>query len=362
MRLILTAICTILLSANNAYSQEPAEFVPANNNFVIASFDPKQAPQHIDEIPEQQSDDSLARIAFLLNNAKYVGNSQFYDKANSLLDTVEATGAKAAQVMYYQAIIKQHFHEFDDSLAILDKVIVIDPSNNNARLLKANLLAIKGDFAKAKQACSSLVGAAEPIVVAACKLNTDAQAGSDEQIEKALAELTKFNERFPSSSPETASYIAEIQASMAVYIKQYSQANDILTPFTHTKQTVSFWVLYSDVHLALGEPNKVLSTLSSIVDLSETKDDALLLRLAMAEKVRNVNPAKWEEQIRQRVKLRILRQDEEHAFDIALYYMHIEKQMDKAYEWAKINWQQAKLQEDSALLSKAKQLAMDESQ
>lgn len=59
-----------------------------------------------------------------------------------------------------------------------------------------------------------------------------------------------------------------------------------------------------------------------------------------------------------RVELRELRQDTFHASDLALYYLSIDKQTEKALYWANINWHQAKLDADKQLLSQAKEASL----
>jgi hypothetical protein len=67
----------------------------------------------------------------------------------------------------------------------------------------------------------------------------------------------------------------------------------------------------------------------------------------------NKRQTKWQQRMKQRVKLRELRQDKHHAADLARYYLDIDANGQKALYWAKINWQQAQEYKDLELLKRA---------
>jgi len=345
MRLPL-CLLIILFSHANAIAKQNQSFVPENDTVVALWSKNKTTPQLNEE-----------SIAHLLDQAKYVGNSQHYARAKSLLSQASESTLPKHQRLYYNALIKQHYHEFEDSLILLKKVLDTKPQHINVLLLSANLYAVQGHFELAKKTCASLTGLVEAILVAACKLNIDAQEGTNTQIQNALDSLTEFSQKFPSKSQETTIYVAEIQASMASYLGQNAFANQILAPHLNRELPLSFWVLWSNIQIDLGQSDKVLSILGPLVEKTQNKDDALLLRLAIAEELSSsASPTKLLPLVTERIALRMLRQDQEHAFDIALYYIHLEEQAAEAYRWALVNWQQAKLQEDRKLLTTTQQM------
>ncbi len=99
---------------------------------------------------------------------------------------------------------------------------------------------------------------------------------------------------------------------------------------------------------------------------SDSFDDALLLRLALAEQSlnlpldsvlnsnHNAESNAWQQRLTQRIEIRLQRNDTAHAADIARYYLDISPDASKALHWAKINWQQAKLGPDKQILERAK--------
>lgn len=105
---------------------------------------------------------------------------------------------------------------------------------------------------------------------------------------------------------------------------------------------------------AQGNYQTILNTLPTLVTDKQNLEDALLLRLAIAEQSYNEHSGnQWQTLMAQRVALRELRQDRFHASDLAHYYLDINKQPEKALYWAEINWQQAKLDADQQLLTRA---------
>ena len=345
MRLCIFIIIFFLNTSFTLHAQDKSTFVPKSNDYIVAKWH---------TIPFNSN--VLEQIKALLEQAKYMGNSNNYAKASVLLKQLKAGEISRVQRLYYEAVIKQYYHHFTESLILLDQVLQIDAKHVNARFMSANLYAVLGDFNVAKKRCASLVGLVEPLLVAACTLNIDAQQGSTSSTPKALKTLSDFSNKHPSNMLSVSIYVAEIKASMATYLNQYELAQSTLSPFIEQQAPLSFWVLWSDIQLALAQPNKVLATVGPMVTQTTNQDDALLLRLAIAEKAANGDDSAWFELIQKRVELREVRQDEEHAFDIALYYLHLESKPEKALHWAKINWQQAKLKEDARLLKTASRL------
>lgn len=115
-------------------------------------------------------------------------------------------------------------------------------------------------------------------------------------------------------------------------------------------------MLWADIHLDQQQGEVVLETLGPIVEASDSFDDALLLRLTLAEQLSNTSNTSnkvWQQRLSQRIEIRLQRNDTAHAADIAQYYLDIDPEPIKALHWANINWQQAKLTADKLLLKRA---------
>lgn len=329
----------LVMPFNALASNDP--FVPTDPDVVIEKWSVYPTTEH----PKD-------RIALLLSDAKYPGNSHYYAQAAILITANKKALLYNDQHLYYEAITKQYYHQFGQSASILETLLMNYPRHINARLLLTNVYSAMGKFDLARSMCETLIGKAQSILVAACVLNIDAQEGGIEQIEKSLSSLSALAENYPTNDRETEIYVDEIRASMATQIHDFTQAKQILRQHENETAPVSYWVLWADTQLALNQAPAVLDILGKVVSNTTNQDDALLLRLAIAEKQTNTGSTQWISKIKERIVLRELRQDREHAFDIALYYLELEGDLDTAYKWAKLNWQQAKYTEDANLLAR----------
>jgi hypothetical protein len=334
-RLFLFSLLLFIYSSK-AFSSEP--FVPDSSAFVVATW------------PVQTSSlDVSDQIQNLLNNASYPGNSANYSIAASLLKQ-SADDVSVMDRLYYDAVIKQHYHRFEESKELLLTLLEAQPKNPNALLLLSNMYSVLGEHELAEKMCIRLISIAPQTFVATCVLNVRAQDGNLKSSLEQLSVFLKNNDLSGDSNEGLAIWSAETLASLARANGELQRAQKILAPYTNKKVPVSFWVLWSDIELELDNPKQVRNHLESIVKNSQNQDDALILRLALAEQRLVPLKSVWLEKVRARIDLRESRNDTEHAFDIALYYYFIEREYQKAHAWALINWDQAKLLDDKNLL------------
>ena len=90
-------------------------------------------------------------------------------------------------------------------------------------------------------------------------------------------------------------------------------------------------------------------------------DDALLVRLALSEKhigkEHGEKDKHWQTQLAERVALREQRQDSLHASELAIYYLDIAPNAQKALYWAEINFSNTREYSDKKLLTRAQQFS-----
>ncbi|MGB1291093.1 MAG: tetratricopeptide repeat protein [Pseudoalteromonas sp.] len=255
--------------------------------------------------------------------------------------------SKTPDIGYMYARVLQREHQFEQALSITQEVLQKDPQHVNSHLLQANMLMVQGKFTAAKQQCLNLVGLAPMDVVNTCALDALSQDGQLTQSYQSLKNSIVINKQ-----NETTRHVL---GEMALRLNKPKAALDHIRSIELNTAPVSLVVLWADIHLALGSYQKILNSLPSLTHDNENLEDALLLRLAIAERNNTKNPqTQWQTLMSKRVQLRELRQDVFHASDLARYYLDLDQQPDKALYWAKINWQQAKLQADQQLLARAK--------
>ena len=124
MRLSFIILSVLFSYTAASLAKQNQVFVP-EKDFVVALWkNNKNTPK--------ESDKSIAQ---LLNRAKYMGNSDYYARAKNLLNEVNESRPNDPQLMYYNALIKQHYHEFASSLLLLQQILDAKPQHVNALLL-----------------------------------------------------------------------------------------------------------------------------------------------------------------------------------------------------------------------------------
>ena len=325
-------------------------------NSIAAPYTPKDTSEVIATWKVFNATDkqmSLDDISNFIEQGQYPGEADYrYGRAKAWLQAKMANASPNAQTYYLYARVLQHQHQFDRAIKALERSIELKPTAINSWLLKANIHLVQGDIVGARQACLTLIGKADILLISTCALEVASQNG---KLVESYQELSRLYQLYqPNNEPEKR-WIVQILADMAFKQGMAEEALSYLNQLDMDNAPVSLLALWSDIELALNQHQQVYDTLSSIVSRNAVQDDALLLRLAIAEKSLG-NTVKWQWSFAQRVKLREQRQDSLHAFDLAKYYLNVDIQPKKALYWANINWQVARQDNDRILLEQAKAL------
>ena len=319
-----------LLSLNAA--AEP--FTPADNDII--------APAQATNIAQLNQDE----LMFLLLQSQQVGKTELRQGLLKNQLQQRYTQSATPQLGYMYARVLQREHQFSEALAITKTVLQRDPNHINTHLLRANMLMVQGEFKAAKKQCLKLIGLTTMDVVNTCTLDVLSQDGQLAQSYQSLKNSIVSRKQ----NDDTRHVLAE----MALRLNKPDAALSHIQSIPLASAPVSLVVLWADIQLTQGNYQTILTTLPTLVTDKQNLEDALLLSLAIAEQYDNEHSGnQWRSLIAQRVALRELRQDRFHASDLAHYYLDINKQPAKALYWAEINWQQAKLEADQQLLTRA---------
>lgn len=305
-------------------------YIPNDKDVIALSSKPKET-----EFTKEQ-------LTALFNKSQFVGQTETNQGMLKSYLEKQITLTEDPDIHYFYARLLQREHEFEAAINILSEVISRKPDHTNAILLKANLLMVKGRFEQALAQCLSLFGLVGLETISTCSLDVKSQTGELEQSYQALQTIVKES----SMTRNTRHVLAE----MAYRLGYPEQTITYLSNLDLKTAPVSLVVLWADAQMAKKNHQIVLSTLASLTAENTNLEDAILLRLAQAEKIENQSD-KWQEKMRKRVILRERRQDTYHASDLALYYLTLDKNNVKAKYWAEMNWQQAKLDSDKKLLA-----------
>jgi predicted Zn-dependent protease len=354
-------VILILLIFFIAMAASATPYKPLNQNQIVATWDVGAANKE-NTLPLKQQ---LEKAAWHIQQGQFAGQAnKHYGRARALLSplftdnrasilTQENTTIQS-YALYLWARVLQHQHQFAQALQFLDQSIVLNQNNNAAVLLKANVLLTQGKLVESKQTCAQLLGKADLLLTTACVLEVMANQNQLESSYKQLSQLLS-RQSLVNKQPEQ-DWLIQLVAEMASRLNKNEEAEQWLATSLPNKQSLaskplSFIVLWADVQLSLHHQQTVLSQLAHVVEQAGFKDDALLTRLSLAEK--STPNRNWQKLLAERIELRIARHDKFHSADLARYYLDISPDPKLALYWAKINWQQARLNDDKQLLDRA---------
>lgn len=320
------------------YSQS---YVPPSEQSVVASWTVPKPAKHPKVFIEQ-----------LLSDANKPGlASRYYGRASALLKPLLVSAPDDLELQFYSATILQYYHQFNQAQGLLSQILKYQPENVAAWLMKANIHLVQGDLKEAKRACLQVLAQGSLFLSSVCVLEVSAEQG---QVAQSYEQLLRVIESAGDIPDEQNLWVKQILADLAQRQALPEQALAHLSGYPLAEVPVSYLALWADLHLAQGQDQTVLDTLGPIVQDSDSFDDALLLRLALAEQKDNSAVERWQQRLSQRIEIRLQRNDTAHASDIARYYLDIAPDPLKALHWAEINWQQAKLGPDQILLKRAR--------
>lgn len=326
----------ITLSLVCSFELFAAAYTPNDNDVIAVTKSDLTASLSINEIEN------------LVNKSQFVGQTEHMQGIlkNRLAEIY--LNEPTPQVGYLYARVLQKEHLFNDAINIANSVLKITPDHSNTHLLLANLYMTQGQFKLAKQHCLALITRVSTLTASTCVLDVQSQHGNLLRSYQSLVKLT--------NNKPIGLNTKHVLAEMSFRLQNYTNALKHLENINLVNSPVSLIALWADIQLGLNKPQQVITKLSNLLKESHDLEDALLLRLAIAEKKLNTKQYKWQNAMKQRVELREIRHDSFHASDLANYYIHVQPNKSKALYWANINWQQAKMNIDQALIVQAKRM------
>jgi predicted Zn-dependent protease len=169
-------------------------FRPTDPGFVVAELPggPSRARDgSARQLELSRSDPQLAAqlAAALLEQARTSAQPQLYGRAESVLAPWIARPTVPAPLLILEANILQQRHEFGAALELLDRAIGQEPRSSQARLMRANVHIVTGDYERARPDCAWLLGAGEQWTGSVCIAQV---LGSTGQLERARTLLERL--------------------------------------------------------------------------------------------------------------------------------------------------------------------------
>lgn len=233
---------------------------------------------------------------------------------------------------YVRARTYQFNHEYKKAINHLDKITSSSRYFLSGKLLQSRLHTLSGENKAALSSCSSLAILA-PDVAIACL--SDAENNSNKE----------YIEKIEGMSPDP--WRAQLISEFYWQNNQADYAYSVLNPFVNNDNApVSLLMTWADIGISLNKTEDIINKFTSYHDNDELIDDAMLLRVAEAHKVKNATSTQYrhfEKLISDRMHYRLHQKDKSvHAYELSRYYKNIKNDHKKAIYWAKINYKENK--------------------
>ena len=277
---------------------------------------------------------ATAVVRRALEAARTLGDPRFLGQAQAALAPWWTGDDVPPAALLLRATLKQSQHDFEGSLADLDRLLAAHPRLAQARLTRATVLGVVGRYADARRDCAQLAGRVSALVVAGCNaapasLSGDAVAAYDALV-RALA------------NPGEDAGIREWALTLAAEIA--ARRGDSAAADRHFSDALAL-----DPTRCLPERQRTPITCSIAIVREmclallreDTRNDALLLRLALAEQrlpEQRDAFAAHRADLAARFDAARRRGDSLHRREEARFRLAIENDADAALALARDNW------------------------
>jgi Tfp pilus assembly protein PilF len=250
-------------------------------------------------------------------------------------------------VLILRATLRQRAHQFDAALADLALVLESDPRNAQARLIRATVLQVVGNYPGTREECLALRNLTQELVWTACLASANGVTG---HLRQSYDELRTTLDRFPDSQPQIRSWVLTSLAEMAARADMAEPAETHFRAAFAIDPTDAYLLgAYADFLLDHHRPREVLQLLRD-----HTRADPLLLRYALALQAEGSPELQAQvEQLRDRFEASHLRGDRVHLREEARYVLRLTNEPHTSLKLARENWEVQKEPADIRILLEA---------
>jgi len=333
---------------------ESKPWVPTNENKVLEtlpkqqlreSFECNQLRQQLTHSPTSVS--TAAHLASCYTKiARSDSDPRYYGYAQACLNPWWDSKAPPLEILLLRATIRQHFHEYDAAVADLKQFLSTRPSDSQAWMTLATIQQVRGKYDEARISCTALAGNSS-----ICHAQIMALTGKAER----AYSLLKLQTQRLQKKIRLIQWLLTLMGETAQRLGLTEQAKKHFTKaIAHADRDPYLLRVYSDFLLEQNQPEKVLALLKD-----ESRDDALLLRLAIAAQHAGNSNNEYKQELLDRYRAAQLRGSDLHERDEARFLLELENRPAEALRLARKNWTLQKEPEDARLLMQTAQAAND---
>ncbi len=285
---------------------------------------------------------ALARRYIRLGRSE--ADPRYYGYAQAALGPWWNLAGPPVGILVLRAVIRQSQHQFDGALADLDRTLAINPAHAQAWLSRAFILQVQGRYDEALKSCGRLPSAVSALVQVTCAARIQSLSG---QAPGAFERLSRVLDRSKDVPPPLRLWaltvlaeIAELSGQEALAARTYREALSL------GLRDAYLLGVYADFLLDRGRHEDVRELLAG-----ENRTDALLLRLALAERqLGDPEAANHIAVLEARFEASRRRGDTRHRRAEARFALHVKNEPERALRLALDNWRSQKEPGDARLV------------
>jgi predicted Zn-dependent protease len=273
------------------------------------------------------------RVARLdIEQARATSDPRHLGHAQAALAAFWDEPAPPLEALILRATIRQSLHDFDGALRDLDQAARRAPGEPQVWLTRAVILTVRGRYPEALESCGRLEPLSAELVSVVCRTTVASLTG---QARAARQELARVIDGAARSAPEERAWAQSTLGEIAVRAGEVEGAERAFRAALEIDPNDRYTLaVYADLLLDGQRPREVVALLAS-----HTSADALLLRLAIAEKrSSDGNAAASAALLRERFEAGARRGDDVHGRERARFELEIEERPRAALEAALANW------------------------
>jgi tetratricopeptide (TPR) repeat protein len=281
------------------------------------------------------------QISALLTRSYSQGDPRALGQAESLLEPYQTLNTP--EIMMYRATILQANHHFDESKALLQKILNKIPNQPDSVLMLSSINLVQGRFEDARKECEGIRDMGLMILRFACVAQVDDMTGKLVSSRDVLYQLTQINNGLDAGQLRWINLILAdiaIRLNDPVLAKSVFEQLDMTTAPSLTAR--ADWLLD---HRYWAETQHLLA--------SHKDNDALLIRLVISEVQLKSPTAQADLQLLgERMKVWDERGETAHQREQAMYAMMLNPPAI-ALNLARNNWQKQRETADVAIYTNA---------
>lgn len=354
-RSILTILMLAMSMPGNATPYKPAKDQDILEHLPLRPGDPSTAELRKLRAAWRRDTHNLA---FAVELARHYIEQSRIDSDPRFLGYAQATLAPwwnqaqpPLEALVLRATVRSGLHEFDAALVDLDFALRLQPGHTQARLTRASLFQLRGQYAKARRDCLTLLRSGMQLTAYACLTTVTSLDG---QAKKSHDFLYRALQRTAQATPAEKRWIHGLLAEMAARLGDAKRADAHFRIALQGGEPDAYLLgAYADFLLDQHRLRDVVKLLAG-----KTRADGLLLRLTLAERKLN-SPlfAQHVAELKARFAAARMRGDTRHLREEARFLLSLQDDPSEALRLAERNWTQQREPADARLLIEAAQAA-----